>query len=66
MSKFNLSLLTKAEQRSETLARKAALLIHQLKKGQTFRAAINHEVRLLAEDEQEQFKAFLNKYKAVK
>jgi len=63
---MNLSQLTPEQQRHEALARKAALLINQLKRGQINRVGIDIAISNLEESEQQTFKDLLNKYWAGK
>lgn len=66
MQNINLSLLSNSERRDIELQRQAALLIHNMKKGKIARLDVQREINKLHEDEQEQFKNYLNKYKELK
>lgn len=63
---INISLVTPAQEREEFLARKASLLIHELKRGKKSRYDINEEIHKLDESEQAKFRMLLNKYREVK
>ena len=66
MKTFNLFLLSDQDRRNIELSRMAALLIHKMKRGIVTRSKVSSELSSLDISEQEIFKDFLNKYKAMR
>ena len=66
MTSYNLSLLSDQGRRDIELQRQASLLIHNMRKGKINRGNVTAEINKLPDHEQEQFKSFLNDYRAKK
>ena len=57
--------IPKDQEPQEELAKKAALLIHELKTRKINRFKVEQEIARLPEEQREEFKILLNKYRKV-